>query len=696
MQYCLSEITDLERAQELMGDLAAARGVRILIASVDGATLLSSGANDVCAQFSGGATGGRKPCRQGDEHLDRHLSEGREISGRCKHGLSWRAVPITVKGEHVANLFVSQFLLEKPSKTAFRRRGKELGLDEDAYLGAIRKVPVLSENEVRRIADHCTRLVQVLSEGALRSLDERQAQRALRESEERYRLLVESSPVAIVVYTAREILFANEAFLELMGVRSTEDLLGRSLRHVLAPDSAGALEKRQNQLAQGPPIGQCEGAVVRPDGGVLDVEISLSAVSLGGRPAYQAVISDVTERKRIEREKEATEVQLAQARKMEAIGTLAGGVAHDFNNILGAIMGYTELVKDGLPEGSEARANLEAALRAGRRAGDLIEQILAFTRQAETRRRPVMVRLVVKEALRLLRASIPTTIDIRQRIAPDPGAVLADPTQLEQVLINLCTNAYQAMEEEGGVLEVSLAPVKVDASFAQAHPRLREGDYLLLTVSDTGCGMDEATLERAFEPFFTTKEKGKGTGLGLATVRGIVSALEGDILVHSAPGKGSAFEVYLPRFEVTADSETPEKGFVPRGNGERVLLVDDEPAILHMGRQMLERLNYEVVTMNHSPEALAAFRKDPGQFDLVVTDQTMPKITGARLAVEMMRIRPDLPVVLTTGFSKAVSPERAELIGVRQFLPKPFTMRTLGEAVHLALSPESQTCALRR
>lgn len=397
------------------------------------------------------------------------------------------------------------------------------------------------------------------------------------------------------------------------------------------------------------------------------------------------IYDDVTDRVRAEEERQMLESQLRQAQKLEAIGTLAGGIAHDFNNILSAIFGYTEMSIARSPEQSPVRRDLERILQAARRARDLVRQILGFSRMRPGQsRKPVRIGPVIREALAFLRALIPSTIEMKINIADDDSVVLADPTQIHQVITNLCTNAAQAMEESGGTLEVSLERTTVSPSSVAQLKELEQLDCLVLTVRDTGHGMDPATLQRIFDPYFTTKGQGKGTGLGLSVVHGIVRGHEGAITVNSTPGKGSVFQVYLPVVPGRAETGDVEALPLPGGN-ERILFLDDEEPLAQLGQEMLESLGYEVNVGTDSVEALERFRKDPGRFDLVITDYTMPKLTGADLAAEMMRIRPGIPVILCTGYTERISQEKAKELNIRALLLKPLDRRSLADSVRKAL-----------
>ncbi|MFC1592358.1 response regulator, partial [Thermodesulfobacteriota bacterium] len=356
----------------------------------------------------------------------------------------------------------------------------------------------------------------------------------------------------------------------------------------------------------------------KKDGDTVELETTFSPVrdDAGAIVNFVSIGRDVTHEAMLEKE-------LRQAQKMEAIGTLAGGIAHDFNNILAAAMGYTEMAIDKAADTTRAAGYMRHVLQAVRRARDLVFQILSFSRQTEQKIRPVKVGPIIKETVKFLRASLPSTIEISEHIQTGEDIVLADPTQIHQVLMNLCTNAKHAMQERGGVLEVRLDAVTLDADGTAVRPGLGPGRYLQLIVSDTGCGMEASVQERIFEPFYTTKAQGEGTGLGLSVVHGIVASFGASIRVDSTPGKGTEFQVYLPLHEVEAEEEESEPGPVP-GGSERVLLVDDEEVIVDMVRGMLERLGYSVTSTTSSPDALERFSEAPDSFDLVLSDQTMP------------------------------------------------------------------------
>lgn len=419
---------------------------------------------------------------------------------------------------------------------------------------------------------------------------------------------------------------------------------------------------------------------LRKDHAEIWVSLTVSAIwAPGEKPDYFVVIvQDITERKLLAE-------QVRQAQKMEAIGTLAGGIAHDFNNILAAISGYTELSLLTLNENPDVRDHLHAVLRATVRATGLVRQILAFSRQQATSRLPLSLSPLVSECIALLRATIPTSIEFDISLSADAPTVLADATHIHQVLMNLGTNAWHAMKDRSGTLQVKLERIVVDDVRASRQARLHPGVYARISVRDTGCGMDQQTLLRIFEPFFTTKPTGEGTGLGLAVVHGIMDNHDGAVTVRSTLGKGTRFHLYFP--EKTGDLEQQKlvPGEVPHGQGEHILVVDDESLLVQMSRMALTSLGYQVDATTKPVEALDWVRADPQRFALVLTDQTMPGMTGLVLASHLQLIRPGLPIILTTGYVAALTAEQIDGAGISKVLHKPATLQSLARALKSAL-----------
>jgi PAS domain S-box-containing protein len=428
------------------------------------------------------------------------------------------------------------------------------------------------------------------------------------------------------------------------------------------------------------------------EGSFFPVEVVVNYTEFEGKAYNCAFVRDITDRKIAEEEKAGMEKQLRQAQKMEAIGTLAGGIAHDFNNILSVILGYTDIARGETPPGSNLAENLDEILQAGLRAKDLVKQILAFSRQAEVDRIQIQPSLLLKEAVKLLRSSIPVTIEIHEDVDSETGIIFVDPTQIHQVVLNLFTNAFHAMEETGGKLGVTLKEVEFSTKDIGTAPGVEPGDFIKLSVTDTGPGIPPEIRDNIFDPYFTTKEKGKGTGMGLAIVHGIVKSYGGFITVESNPGKGSTFSVFLPSVKKQISDEKSELEEIPRGN-ERVLFIDDEEILVDMGKYMLETLGYDPTVKKDSYEAFEAFRDNPDYFDLVITDQTMPGMTGAELSKKMLEIRPDIPIILCTGYSAIISEAKAKAIGIREFALKPLTIKDVAILIRKVLDKEDEKAA---
>jgi PAS domain S-box-containing protein len=420
-------------------------------------------------------------------------------------------------------------------------------------------------------------------------------------------------------------------------------------------------------------------------GDIKDVEVYSGPIKVHGRELLYSIVHDITARKKAEEEKAALEARLLHAQKMESIGTLSGGIAHDFNNLLGIILGNVELAMDDVPKWHPAKFNLDEIRTASLRARDVVKQLLSFSRKTDQNQRPVNLIQIVEDALKFLRSSIPTSIEIHQNISDNvDDTILADSTQINQVMINLFTNAAHAMENTGGVITVDVENIYLDQVSAADYPDLPPGSYVKLMVNDTGTGIDPEIKDRIFDPYFTTKGIGKGTGIGLSVVHGIVKSHNGAISVNSKLGNGATFSILFPMAEEAAVIETEPPDNFPTGN-ERILIIDDEKSMADIGRKRLERLGYQVEARTSPLEALELFRADPDQFDLVITDMTMPHITGDRLVREILTIRPDIPTILCTGFSEKIDEKKAKEIGICQYIEKPFDKGKLSRLVRKVL-----------
>lgn len=512
----------------------------------------------------------------------------------------------------------------------------------------------------------------------------KQARKALKESEEKYRRLIDNSLVGIYIAQKQIIKFCNQRFAEIFGYKSIEELVEKSLKDLIAAESWKAVDREVRLRESGAnETSSFEFKGITKIGEIFDVEVLGNRILYQGQTAIQGILLNITERKNSELERQRLEDQLHQVQKMEAIGTLAGGIAHDFNNILSAIIGYTELAVSDIPENIETRHKLAQVLAAADRAKDMVKQILAFSRKGEKEQRPILLSEIVNESFTLLRSSLPSTIDIRLHIEERLNPVMANPTQMHQVIMNICTNAAHAMREKGGILEISVKEIELDANSIKSKT-IEPGRYQQLIFSDTGHGMTNEIKSRIFEPYFTTKKKGEGTGMGLAVVHGIVKNHGGEITCYSEPNQGTTFHVFLPVSEGEALMGIEHIESILGGN-ERILYVDDEKNLAEMGKQMLETLGYRVDSRTSSIEALEAFRSDPGKFSLVITDQTMPNMTGLQLTREIRSIRSNIPIILCTGFSESVNEENYRSRGISAFVMKPVIRKEIARVIREVL-----------
>ena len=514
----------------------------------------------------------------------------------------------------------------------------------------------------------------------------KQIEEQLRQSLAYIENIFRASPDAIFVADdVGNIVMANDSVYDVYGYHPDE-VIGQHVS-IFHPDDEREFQKTTSMIEQLYETGFVRNYLAerkRKDGRIIQIEVSHVALKNPDGSVAGSVSStrDITDRKMLEE-------QLRQSQKMEAIGTLAGGIAHDFNNILAAIMGYTELSKDLAAGNSVLEKNFSQVLKSVDRAKALVRQILAFSRKTEGVVKPLHLHLVIEEALNLLRASLPSTISIRSDINDTDDVVVADATEIHQIVMNLCTNAAYAMQTTGGVIEVTLKPIDLDMHAAGYYVGIAPGPCVQLSVKDTGMGISRDVIGRIFEPFFTTKGVGKGTGMGLAMVHGIVKSLKGDITVYSEPGRGSVFHIVLPRAQAENTNGHIAGREAPKGH-EAVLLVDDEAVLLDVGEQILNSLGYRVTAISSAVEALALFGKSPASFDLVVTDQTMPQLTGYELAQRLIVIRKDIPVILCTGYSDLVTAETAIAGGVKAFVIKPLNRLAIAETIRKVLGESAE------
>ena len=494
---------------------------------------------------------------------------------------------------------------------------------------------------------------------------------ALRESEAKYRSMMEAMNDTIYICSSNyRVVYMNPAMIKRIGHNATGELCYKAI-HGLDEKCPWCIH---HKVMEGEHV---KLEIISPKDDKIYHVSSSPIFHTDGSISKLSVSHDITETKKMEN-------RLQQMQKMEDIATLAGGIAHDFNNILTPIIGYTEMLKEDISPEGPFHEYINGIFQAALRAKNLVKQILTSSRQADHKNIPVKLQPIIIEALKLLRSSIPATIDIQQSIAPDCGIVFADPTQIHQIIMNLATNAYHAMEENGGSLKITLEQVRMEPA-PWIFPELPAGEYALLKVSDTGTGIEKDIMDKILNPYFTTKKNDKGTGLGLSIVHGIVKNCKGDIRIYSEPGKGTKVHVYFPILEeITERRDTNESKTIPGGT-EKILLVDDEEMIARMAKYMLQRLGYCITIRTGSVEALEVFKANQDNFDLVITDMTMPNMTGIELAKEIKRIRPDIPVIIFTGFSNHINEEKCKELGIQGYAMKPLKKREIAETIRRVL-----------
>ena len=517
-----------------------------------------------------------------------------------------------------------------------------------------------------------------------KTIEAHETRRALHQSQERYRTLVDDMPAMVCRFLPDGTLtFVNDLYCACFNKNASE-LIGADFFQFIPEKDRPGVREHYAGLNSNHPMVTYEHQVIAPDGGIRWQEWTDRAI-LNDRMQvveYQSIGRDITDNKLADREKEILQRQLVQAQKMEAIGTLAGGIAHDFNNILSSIIGYTEIAMARTQQPTMIHP-LEKVIQSSERARDLVQQILAFGRKSDQRMKPLHIQSVMQESLKLLRASLPATLTIRQNIQPGPIVVRANATQMHQVLMNLMTNAAHAIGAHSGTIEVGIKQIDFTEADPASFPDLRPGAYVRISVRDTGCGMKPEIVDKIFDPYFTTK--GRGTGLGLAVVHAIVTAHRGIIRVESAPGKGSLFCVYLPCSNEEMTGPGVVKNMNPPTGTERILFVDDESNIAEIAQSALEYLGYRVETCTDSGKALEKFQKSPDAFDLVITDMTMPGMTGDVLASKILAAAPNIPILLCTGYSDQITEQKALSMGIQKFFYKPISLEDMARCVREAL-----------
>ncbi|MDQ5986399.1 MAG: Sensor histidine kinase RcsC [Syntrophus sp. SKADARSKE-3] len=691
MALKIQDLIDIEQFQLLQDRLNEIYSFPSAIIDNEGKVLTATAWQEVCTKFHRQNPECEKACIKSDQYIAAHLHEANPaVSYLCPHGLIDNATPIIIDGVHYGNYFTGQFFLEPPDLNFFRDQAKRYGFDEAAYIEAVKKVPIWTKEQLNSYLFFIKGLIEVIAGIGLKNLKEIETRKRMEESEEKHRRLFETMSQGVVYYNANgEIISANPAATNILGL-SHEELLGKTFtspKWKLLREDGSELPAQEHPLMVALRMGKpVDNFIIGLSNPQKDVRhwLSITVIPLfrpGETKPFQvySTFEDITDRKQAEMERQDMEKRLFQAQKMEAIGTMAGGIAHDFNNILGIIVGYTEmaLTED---QKKEREQYLQEALKGADRAKEMIRQLLTFSRKGGHEKKPMDLKLLVKEAVKFLRASIPTTIEIQQRLTKESCNILADPTQIHQIIMNLCSNATHAMKRTGGILNIDLTIVEIAQGGLSIYHDLKPGHYVKLTVSDTGHGMDHDIQQCIFDPFFTTKSKEEGTGLGLSVVYGIVKSHNGIINVYSEPDRGATFNIYLPAIIHTEAMKMNTVKPITRGT-ERILFVDDEAALANLGTRMLTSLGYHVTGVTSSIEALNLFQTEPQCYDIVITDMTLPKMTGIVLSRKILKIRPDIPIILCSGSRESETEEKAKATGIRAYLTKPLTRKELSSVI---------------
>ncbi len=694
----LGDVIDAPALQTMMEDFHRLTGMGIGIFDTQGNVLVGVGWQDICTKFHRRHPDTLANCLESDVMLSHGVPVGGIKAYRCKNNLSDLMTPIEMGGQQVGKVCLGQFFYDDESLDYefFRNQAKKYGFDQAAYLAALDRVPRFSREKVEATMAFYTGLSRLISTLSYRSVmlsrtlaEKNVALRELSENRAFQISLLENIPIPVFSKdTDGRYLVCNSAYKDFFG-KTSEQIIAADAFALHPPELAQFYHDKDDELYLTGQAQAYETKLLNGRGELRDgiVHKALLTDGNGITTGLVGAILDITERNRAEEDKKKLQSQLMQAQKMEAIGTLAGGIAHDFNNILGAILGYAEMVREDSPDGSATAHDLDQILQAGHRAKDLVKQILAFSRQAEAERIRLQPATIIKETVKLLRASLPTTITILPAIDPGTLPILADPIQLHQLIMNLCTNAFHAMEEHGGTLSISLSNVQ-PAEQKTADESGNQGAHCIrLSIRDTGTGIAPEIREKIFDPYFTTKETGKGTGMGLAIAHGIVTSYGGTITFDSEPGQGTTFHVTLPAL-IEMDHFPPPPStseMRPPLGAEHILFVDDEKILVDMTRTMLERLGYHVTVRNSSLQALTTFAKQPYAYDLVITDQTMPGMTGIDLARRMLQLRPNLPIILCTGYSSLITEDKAKAAGIKGLTMKPIAKGDIAKLIRKVL-----------
>lgn len=682
MKYCISKLLDLPKLQAILDNLYVVSGIPSAIINLEGAILTGSGWQDLCTKFYRVNPETEKLCLQSDRTIAEGLEDGqRNVQITCPHGLTDTATPIIIEGTHIANIFTGQLFLQPPDREYFRRQASIYGFDEASYLAAVDQVPVITQEKLDDNLAFIAKMTELLAIQGLTQLRSLELQTSLKESEERLHQIIATAREGIIVYDLDLRVQVWNQYMEQLSGYSASEVLGRHCLEVFPfLREVGQIE-RLHLILSGATADPSEFPFNLPEKSKFGWASDTSGPLRNAEGKIVGVIGtvrDITEHLK-------TEEQLRQALKMESVGRLAGGVAHDFNNMLTVILGQAELAKLKLPETDRLWQHLDQIETAAERSSTITRQLLAFSRKEVIDPRPVNLNDLITETWKTLLRLIEEDIALNYTPADDLWPVKIDPSQVDQIMVNLAVNARDAMHD-GGILSVCTCNIHMDDESCKYLHESVSGDYVRLTISDSGTGMGQDVLDHIFEPFFTTKEQGKGTGLGLATVYGIVRQNGGFINVYSEVGQGTTFNLYFPRLHgATSTVNRNRTAIVQRGTGN-VLLVEDNDMVRQVTSSYLEQIGYQVIPAHNPQSGIALSKNRAIQIDIILTDVVMPGMSGKEMLDQIASIRPGIKSLFMSGYTADLVAKRGVIEEGMHFIQKPFDMSTLSAKIKEALT----------
>lgn len=712
-EYAIGDLVDLERLKRILQRFTDATGFTIgFLDHPDLNILIATGWRDICTVFHRENATAAENCLRSNQHLLDNLDEpGKVVVEACDNGLVDCATPIIIKGKHIASLATGQLLLEEPDLERFRRQAVEFGFDEKDYIDALSEIPVVSEEKLRSVTEFLGEMAMIISELGYTNLlvreeavhlekeisERKRVEEGLRESEERYRFLAEK--MADIVWTLDlefHTTYVSPSVEDVLGF-TPEEWMNQTLEEMVAPDSLrriqavfiGELQREMDSGGDPDRTLTIEVEYNRKDGSTLWMENSVKTIRSpsGALTGMYGVSRDISARIAAEEERERLQAQLVQAQKMESVGRLAGGVAHDFNNALTVILGHTELALKQVPPSQQLHADLEQVRNAAESSAALTRQLLAFARKQTIRPQILDLNSTVESMLEMLRRLIGENIDLAWMPGDDLWPVEIDPGQIDQMLANLCVNARDAITGVGRI-SIDTGNTTLDRAYCDDHAGAVPGEYVILSVKDDGRGMEEEVIEHIFEPFFTTKEIGHGTGLGMATVYGIMKQNNGFIYVLSEPDEGTAIQLFLPRADCTTEIHDQRTIDIPAGHGETILLVEDNQSVRDLTNVLLKRLGYETLSAGTPVDALHIVQTHPGEIHLMLTDVVMPGMNGQDLVERVWDARPGMRCLFMSGYATSIITHPGMLDSGVGFLNKPFSMQELADKIRETLEVE--------